>query len=253
MRYDPNMPRIVVGRDAAILWFDATMAVVWKPAHMLAVPAAGRQDTNNVLRFVGQRFGTALAVHRLDEETSGLMMIARTEKAQEALKARLEAHEVERAYLALVKGVFPTGDAKEFRTTIVRDRGDGKRGSIGTFDPETRRRYGDQEGKLAVTWIRALERAGKHTLVEARLETGRTHQVRIHLAECGHPVLGDPIYADRGIERMSPRLALHAARLAFVHPFTGVKHAFEAPLADDLEMLRRRLVDNRNEPAHGKR
>lgn len=232
VRYDPNVPRIVVGRDAAVIWFDAWMAVVWKPPHMLAVPAPGRRDTTNVLRFVGQRFGTALAVHRLDEETSGLMMIARTEAAQDALKARLEEHAVERVYLALVEGNYPAGPAREIRTTIVRDRGDGLRGS-------------GPGGKPAVTWIEGIERAGKHSLVRARLETGRTHQVRIHLAELGHPVLGDPVYANRSVQRMSPRLALHATRLSLVHPFTMATLAFDAPLADDLEILRRRMVEER--------
>ncbi|MFN7146734.1 MAG: RluA family pseudouridine synthase [Myxococcota bacterium] len=236
VRYDPNSPRVVVGRDAAILWFDPYLAVVWKAPHMLSVPAPKREDAPNMLRFVGTRLGRALAVHRLDEETSGLMLVARTEAAQEALKGKLEAHEIERAYLALVRGHFPQGPPREIRTMMIRDRGDGRRGSVPLGTPA-------RDAKLAVTWLSLVELCGKASLVEARLETGRTHQVRIHLADGGHPVLGDPLYADRFTQRLAPRLALHAARLAFTHPFTNQPLRFEAPLADDLEILRRRLAE----------
>lgn len=236
VRLDVNSPRIVVGRDPAILWFDAHLAVIWKPPGMLSVPAPRREEEENALRFVGHRLGRAFPVHRLDEETSGLMMVARTEAAQEALKARLEAHEIERAYLALVRGHFPSGPPREVRSMMVRDRGDGLRGSL----PDGAPPYG---AKLAVTWLSLGELVGRCSLVEARLETGRTHQVRIHLAEAGYPVLGDPLYADAGARRLAPRLALHAARLVFTHPFTAAPLRFDAPLADDLEILRRRLAD----------
>ncbi len=241
VRFDPNSPRIVVGRDAAVLWFDPHLAVVWKPPHMLAVPAPGRKDADNVLRFVGQRLGHAFPVHRLDEETSGLMLVARTEAAQEALKALFEAHEIERAYLALVRGHFPDGPARELRSMMIRDRGDGLRGSLPAGAPP----YG---AKLAVTWLQRVALCGRASLVEARLETGRTHQVRIHLAEAGYPVLGDPLYGDRASQRLAPRLALHSARLAFTHPFTSAPVRFEAPLADDLEIVRRRLVEGKFVP-----
>lgn len=236
VRLDVNSPRIVVGRDPAILWFDPYLAVVWKPPHMLSVPAQNRPDADNLLRFVGHRLGRAFPVHRLDEETSGLMMVARTEAAQEALKARLEAHQIERSYLALVRGHFPAGPPREVRTLLVRDRGDGLRGSL----PEGAPPFG---AKLAVTRLGLVERIGRCSLVEAQLETGRTHQVRIHLAEAGYPVLGDPLYADAGARRLAPRLALHAARLVLTHPFSGAALRFDAPLADDLEILRRRLAD----------
>jgi 23S rRNA pseudouridine1911/1915/1917 synthase len=235
VRYDPSSPRVVVGRDPAIVWFDPHLAVIWKPPGVLAVPAPGRAETDNVLRFAGQRLGRALPVHRLDEETSGLMIVARTPAAQDALKARLEAHAVERRYLALVRGHFPAGPEREVRSMMVRDRGDGLRGSLPADAPP----YG---AKLAVTFLALSELVDRFSLVEARLETGRTHQVRIHLAEGGHPVLGDPLYADRGVQRLAPRLALHAAQLAFTHPFTTAPLQFQAPLADDLEILRRRLL-----------
>jgi len=238
VRLDPNSPRIVVGRDAAVLWFDPHLAVVWKPPHMLSVPAPGRNDTENVLRFVGSRLGHAFPVHRLDEETSGLMLVARTVQSQEALKALLEAHEVERVYLALVRGHFPIGPAREVRSMITRDRGDGLRGSLRPGAPP-------YDAKLAVTWLERVDVCGRVSIVQAKLETGRTHQVRIHLAEAGFPVLGDPLYADRAAQRLSQRLALHAHRIAFTHPVTRQPIRFDAPLADDLEILRRRLVEGR--------
>ncbi len=232
VRYDPNTPRMVVGRDAVMLWYDQHLAVVWKPPEMLSVPAPGRNDAENVLRYVGTRLGSALAVHRLDEETSGVMLVARTDAAQEALKALFESHTIERRYLALVRGAFPAGPSREMRTMMVRDRGDGLRGSGDGF-----------MAKPAITWLARVESYGKVSLVEARLETGRTHQVRIHLAELDHPVLGDPLYADRHTQGQAPRLALHAARLAFRHPFTQEDLHFVAPLADDMEILRRRYAE----------
>ena len=232
VRYDPNTPRMVVGRDPVMLWYDPHLAVVWKPPEMLAVPAPGRHDTENVLKYVGTRLGSALAVHRLDEDTSGVMLVARTDAAQFALKELFEAHTVERRYLALVRGSFPEGPAREIRTMMVRDRGDGLRGSGHSFD-----------AKPAITWLQRVESYGKVSLVEAKLETGRTHQVRIHLAELEHAVLGDPLYADRHVAGLSSRLALHAARLAFRHPFTGEPLHFDAPLADDLEILRRKFAE----------
>lgn len=235
VRVLPNAPRVVVGRDPVLLHVDAAVVVAWKPAGLLSVAAPGRRDEATVVGFVARRFGAAHAVHRLDEGTSGLMLVARTEEAQEALKERLERHEVERGYKALVLGA-PEVPAT-LRSTFVRDRGDGLRGSW----EQVQRRLGEdapaapRDPKPAVTHLVAREEVGKGVwLVEARLETGRTHQVRIHLAEAGHPVLGDPLYGGPAARRF-PRLALHAFRLAFKHPVGGAPMRFEIPLADDLE------------------
>jgi 23S rRNA pseudouridine1911/1915/1917 synthase len=162
------------------------------------------------------------------------MMVARTDAARHALIEVLGRHEIRRDYLALVHSTFPDSTRK-VRTTMVRDRGDGRRGSL----PEDE--AAAQGGVLAITWFRRRQilRANA-TLVEARLETGRTHQVRVHLAETGHPVLGDTLYGGVATRR-APRLALHAWRLAFDHPVTGTAMRFEAVLADDLEQLRRDL------------
>lgn len=223
VQYRPNAPSVVIGRDPFVLFHDPSLAILWKPSGMLSVPAPHRHDETNLIAFAGRLFGHAYPVHRLDEETSGLMMVALKPETQDALKLQLERHEVDRRYLALVQGRFP--ETAAVRNTLVRDRGDGLRGS-------------GPGGKPAATQFRRLEALQGATLVEARLETGRTHQVRIHLTELGHGVLGDPLYGNRG---SAPRLALHAWRLAFKHPFGGKEVRVEVPLADDLERLRREL------------
>lgn len=167
------------------------------------------------------------AVHRLDKETSGLVVFARTPEAERHLGQQFRAHSIERRYLALIRGRARAGTID---TWIVRDRGDGRRGS------------GPQkgEGQRAVTHVRVLEDLGELTLVECRLETGRTHQVRIHLGEAGTPICGERIY-DRPLHGRplpdsshAPRLALHAARLDFDHPVTGRRMTFNSQFPEDL-------------------
>lgn len=175
-----------------------------------------------------------IAVHRLDRDTSGVMVFARTPAAERHLIEQFKRHANERVYRAVVHG-HPA--AQTIRTRLVRDRGDGLRGSTSQ----------EGEGELAVTHVRPLEDLGDYSLVECRLETGRTHQIRIHLSELGYLVCGDPVYRRRlnapPIEDRSgaPRLALHAARLAFEHPVTGEWLVFEAPLPDDLQRFVQRL------------
>jgi len=228
--YRPNAPRVTVGRDLLIIWRDKHMAVVYKPSGMLSVPAPRRRETN-VLAEAGKALGSCYAVHRLDEGTSGLMMVARSERCQMEIKSLLEAHRIERRYLALIKGKLPKTPWR-IESSFVRNRGDGKRGSM--EDAEG--------GRRACTHFQSLERLGRYTLVGAQLETGRTHQVRIHLAEAGCPVLGDRLYGGHSVARLAPRLALHATLLALRHPITGESLRFEAPLADDLETMRREVL-----------
>jgi 23S rRNA pseudouridine1911/1915/1917 synthase len=241
----PAAPRIKPGRDLVILHRDEHLAVVWKPSGMLAVPALGRRHTPVVTVIVARLLGSAFAVHRLDEPTSGLMVVALTEACQAALKDLFADHRIERRYLAIVTGWFPEVPCTA-RSHIVRDRGDGLRGSIGDENAG---------GREAVTHLRLVERLGpRASLVEARLETGRTHQVRIHLAERKHAILGDELYGSAGVTRAARRLALHAALLGFHHPITGDEMSFEAPLADDLEKLRRKLAHvDRPSPVRAKR
>jgi 23S rRNA pseudouridine1911/1915/1917 synthase len=172
-------------------------------------------------------------VQRLDKETSGLVAFARTVAAERGLGKQFHAHTVTRRYLAVVAGFVPP---QRVRSRLVRDRGDGRRGSTANAD----------EGKEAVTHVDVVERLPGYALLACRLETGRTHQIRIHLAELGHPVCGDKVYhhlrggvlPDRS---GAPRLALHAAELGFRHPVTRAEVHWEMPLPPDLEAFLARL------------
>jgi 23S rRNA pseudouridine1911/1915/1917 synthase len=172
-------------------------------------------------------------VQRLDKETSGLIVFARSVTAERELGRQFRDHTVTRRYLAIVPGsVTP----QRIATRLVRDRGDGRRGSTTLADA----------GKEAVTHVEAVERLPGYTLLSCRLETGRTHQVRIHLAELGHPICGDRVYRRwRGVELPddsgAPRLALHAAELGFVHPVTGAGVHWTMPLPADLQSFLQRL------------
>lgn len=178
------------------------------------------------------------AVHRLDKDTSGLVVFARTAEAERRLGTQFRGHSIGRRYLAVVRGKARSGRIESY---LVSDRGDGRRGS--SSQPG--------EGKRAVTQVRVLEDLGDYTLVECRLETGRTHQVRIHLGEQGTPICGERIY-DRPLHGRSlpdasgaSRLALHAAELSFQHPITGKRLSWTSPLPDDLMALRNRLRQER--------
>jgi 23S rRNA pseudouridine1911/1915/1917 synthase len=183
--------------------------------------------------LAGGRRGKRLLVrpvHRLDKETSGLVVFARTVEAERHLGRQFRAHTIERGYLALVRGRAQSGRIESY---LVRDRGDGRRGS--SAQPGG--------GQRAVTHVQVVEELGDFTLVECRLETGRTHQVRIHLGESGTPVCGERVY-DRPLHGKPlpdgsgfPRPALHAARLGFEHPKTGKRMSWTAPLPRDMKDL----------------
>jgi 23S rRNA pseudouridine1911/1915/1917 synthase len=174
------------------------------------------------------------AVHRLDKETSGLVVFARTVEAERHLGRQFRAHSTERGYLALVRGRASSGRIESW---LVRDRGDGRRGS--TQEPGV--------GQHAVTHVRVVEAVGDFTFVECRLETGRTHQVRIHLAEQGTPLCGEHVY-DRPLHGKPlpdasgfSRPALHAASLGLEHPGTRKRLSWTAPLPADFKQLLVRL------------
>jgi 23S rRNA pseudouridine1911/1915/1917 synthase len=174
-------------------------------------------------------------VHRLDKETSGVMVFTRTWLAKQSLTQQFREHTVLRRYLALAAGDVAT---QTIRSDIHADRGDGLRGSL----PRGRRGSPGQ-GQRAVTHVRALEKLDGATLVECRLETGRTHQIRIHLSESGHPLVGERVYI-RGFAGPlidAPRLMLHAAELGFVHPATEREMRWEQPLPDDMQAVLARL------------
>jgi 23S rRNA pseudouridine1911/1915/1917 synthase len=173
-------------------------------------------------------------VHRLDKGTSGLVVFARRVAAEQGLGRQFKAHTVVRRYLAVVPGQVHD---QRIASRLVRDRGDGRRGS--TDLPGV--------GKEAVTHLEVKERLPGYTLLSCRLETGRTHQIRIHLAELGHPVCGERVYQRLPGQELgpdpsgAPRLALHAVELGFLHPITGKALHWTMPLADDLRQLVDRL------------
>jgi 23S rRNA pseudouridine1911/1915/1917 synthase len=173
-------------------------------------------------------------VQRLDKETSGLVVFARSVLAERELGRQFHRHTVVRRYLAVIPGYLPP---QRIATRLVRDRGDGRRGS--TTNPLL--------GKEAVTRLDVVERLPGYTLVSCRLETGRTHQIRIHLAELGHPLCGEKVYLRQPDGTVlpdtsgAPRLALHAAELGFVHPQSGAALHWSMPLPPDLEAFVERL------------
>lgn len=173
-------------------------------------------------------------VHRLDKETSGLIVFARTVTAESALGRQFHRHTVIRRYLAVVRGQV---ESQRIASNLVRDRGDGRRGSSDV----------PGIGKQAITHIEVVERLPGLTLLSCRLETGRTHQIRIHLSELGHPVCGEKVYNRRRGEEPAadpsgaPRLALHATELGFKHPETEQEMHWSMPLPPDLETWLKRL------------
>ncbi|MCE9606470.1 MAG: RluA family pseudouridine synthase [Planctomycetia bacterium] len=173
-------------------------------------------------------------VHRLDRETSGLMVFARTVPAERELGRQFREHTTYRRYIAVAEG-----DVAEqtIESRLIRDRGDGRRGS--TNDATL--------GKRAITHVVPLEKIGDYTVVQCRLETGRTHQIRIHFAESGHPLCGEKVYRQPLFKKPlpdhsgAPRTALHAAELGFTHPISGEEMKFSMPLPDDLKKFMERL------------
>lgn len=238
LRPAPPPPSSAVAQDIAldILYEDEALIVLNKPAGLVVHPAAGHPDGTLVnallhhtrLADAGDPMRPGI-VHRLDRDTSGVMVVAKQAKAREGLIALFKEHDIERAYLGIALGHPP--DAETHDTLHGRH-------------PRDRKRFSSRvdQGKRAVTHVRALRRLHAATLVECTLETGRTHQIRVHLADAGHPLLGDPAY---GRSVRDPRLqevvtilgrpALHARLLGFRHPLSGQQLRFEQPLPDDFE------------------
>ncbi len=226
----------------AIVFEDEHLVVVDKPAGLVVHPAAGNLDgtlVNALLHHChGQLSGIGGVarpgiVHRIDKDTSGLLVVAKSDAAHEGLAAQFADHSIERAYLAIVAG-HPMPPSGTVRGAIARSSHDRKKMAL----VEAGR------GKHAVTHYRTLERLAGAALVECRLETGRTHQVRVHMASIGHALLGDPVYG-RTPPRIRPllnqlhfhRQALHAAVLGFVHPVTGAAVRLESALPADMAGL----------------
>jgi 23S rRNA pseudouridine1911/1915/1917 synthase len=202
-----------------VVYEDDDVVVVDKPAGLLAAPTP-ESDRNNLASLLERRVAGGprsriLVVHRIDLETSGLMVFAKSPHANRVLSERFRTHDLERAYLAAVAGAFPGGV-----TRIEKPVG----------------------GRSAVTHVAVRERIGaRATLLDCRLETGRTHQIRLHVLSAGHPVIGDDRYGTPFREAPAPRMALHATTLGFAHPSTGAPMAFESPWPPDLAAWTDRL------------
>jgi 23S rRNA pseudouridine1911/1915/1917 synthase len=232
-----------------IAHLDTDVVVVRKPAGLLTVPF-DRDDRDTLLALTrvavrrvesarGRKGNLTLrTVQRLDKETSGLVVFARSVPAQRQLQQQLAAHTVTRRYLAIVHGA---AEDAVYETLLVPDRGDGLRGSWGVFRPA--RGEPPPEARAAVTRVSVLERLPQATLVACELETGRQHQIRIHLAEAGHPLVGETVYIRdwRGPLLPASRPMLHAAVLGFVHPRTEKSLRFEEPPPADFTAVLERL------------
>ncbi|HEX5799574.1 MAG TPA: RluA family pseudouridine synthase [Gaiellaceae bacterium] len=212
--------------DLAVAWEDEHLLVVDKPAGVVVHPA-GPHGSGTLahgllaLDAAGGDEERPGIVHRLDRDTSGLLVVARSEEAHRRLQELVRRREVERHYLALVRG-RPRSRSGRIEAPIGRDRTDRSRHSLDTATP-----------REAVTWFEVAELLAEHALLDVRLETGRTHQIRVHLEAIELPVSGDPVYGvpgDLGLQRQF----LHAARLSFAHPFTGERVEAESPLPPDL-------------------
>jgi 23S rRNA pseudouridine1911/1915/1917 synthase len=213
--------------DLRIAYEDEHLLVVDKPAGVVVHPAPGHQEgtlVHGLLEYGaegGEEADRPGIVHRLDRDTSGLLVVARSEKAYERLRELVAERGLERTYLAVVRG-RPRSRRGRIEAPIGRDRSDPLRHSLDTETP-----------REAITHFEVEELLGtNHALLRVRLETGRTHQIRVHLAAIDLPVVGDPVY---GVpEPGLPRQFLHAAELAFPHPFTGERVEARSPLPDDL-------------------
>ena len=249
--YHANRPRAgTTARRLHVLYEDPQILIVNKPARVLTQPTPARErDTllERAGRYLARKHGYKRPyvgiVHRLDQDTTGVILMVTNARALRPFQAMFRAHAIERSYLGVVEGVFLTPSGR-IDMPLVGDRGDGRRGA--TRDPSL--------GVSAVTHFRVLETFGQTaSMVECRLETGRTHQIRIHLAEIGHPVVGDPVYRPRTDRRFPVpfgRQALHAQSLRFVHPFSHESIDVQAPLPADLTELVAELRDRFGSLSH---
>lgn len=224
--------------DLDIIYEDDTVIVLNKPAGLVVHPAAGNWTgtlLNGLLAHCPElsQIPRAGIVHRLDKDTSGLMVVAKTLPAQNALVQQLQARTVKRIYRAIANGIVPF---------------DGKIDTLIGRDPHNRLKMAVVKfgGKPAVTHVKVLERYLAHSYIECSLETGRTHQIRVHMREANHPLAGDPVYgnprhscsgtAKEAVKGLA-RQALHAYRLSFIHPAAGETVSFEAPIPQDMYHL----------------
>jgi 23S rRNA pseudouridine1911/1915/1917 synthase len=224
-----------------IVFEDPHLLVVDKPAGLVVHPAAGNRD-GTLVNALLHHCGTSLSgiggvarpgiVHRIDKDTSGLLVVAKTDVAHEGLARQFAAHSIDRRYLAIVSGV-PKTSGGTIDAPLARSSANRKKIAI----------VEGSRGKRAVTHWKRLEMLSDSALVECSLETGRTHQVRVHMASIGHPLLGDPVYGrSRGHRELLKSLgfqrqALHAAELGFTHPVTKHRLSFSSGMPADMQEL----------------
>ena len=229
-----------------IVYEDAHLLVVDKPAGMVVHPAPGNYSgtlVNALMYHCGDQLSSINGVirpgivHRIDKDTSGLLVVAKTDRAHAGLAAQLEEHSINRIYKAIV-----LDNIKEDEGTVD--------AAIGR-DPKNRLRNavlkegmpGFESARRAVTHYKVLERFGRYTLVEAKLETGRTHQIRVHMGYIRHPLLGDELYGPAKNKAGAKRQMLHAGVLGFVHPVTETYMEFESPLPEDFTKVLHKISE----------
>lgn len=230
-----------------VVYEDESLLVINKPVGLVVHPAAGNWSgtlQNALLHLAPELAGVPRAgiVHRLDKDTSGLLVVARTLTAHKSLVEQLQARALKREYLAVVQGVMTAGGTVD--------------APIGRHPTDRKRMAVIGAGKEAITHYRVLERFAHHTAIRVNLETGRTHQIRVHMAHIRYPLLGDPVYGGRlrlpaaaspeltHALRAFKRQALHAQRLGLLHPLTGEQVEWEAPLTADLQALLHTLSED---------
>ena len=216
-----------------VLYEDNDIIVVNKPKGMVVHPANGNPDGTLVnavmaickdsLSGIGGEIRPGI-VHRLDKDTSGVIVIAKNDKAHINMSEQIKNHEVEKTYIALVKGFV-----KENEATINMP--------IGRSTKDRKKMAVNKNGKNAVTHFKVIERFDKYTLLEVKIETGRTHQIRVHLTEIGYPIVGDTVYSNGKNEWGIKGQCLHAKSLKFRHPITGKEMFVEAPLPEYFERV----------------
>ena len=220
-----------------IIYEDKDIIVVNKPKGMVVHPANGNPDGTLVnaimaickdsLSGIGGEIRPGI-VHRLDKDTSGLLIVAKNDKAHVNMSEQIKNHEVKKTYIALVRGIVKENEAT-IDIPIGRSRSDRKKMAV------------DKNGRNAITHIKVLKRYDKYTLLEINIETGRTHQIRVHLSHIGYPIIGDYTYSNGKNEFGVVGQCLHAKCLEFKHPVTGKEMKLEAPLPDYFENILKNL------------
>lgn len=204
-------------RQAEIVFRDAWLIVLNKPSGLLAVPGRGSALYDSLAVRVQQDFPTASVVHRLDRDTSGLMVLALDPQTHRRLSRQFEQRSVEKVYTAVVAGQV-WGDSGRVSRPLAKD-----------FSRPPRHKVDLEQGREAITDWRVVERRPDRTRLWLQPLTGRSHQLRVHLADLGHPILGDPLYGSEVERQAAPRLLLHAQSLTLSHPATGLSAAWQCP------------------------